>query len=113
MTSKISTSASQQLAAVNGPINEIEGLQQELATVLFDVLQRRNVITKFLGPNDEEEITKICSLFISASRRVVSQRLLNSYCHNRYPVIERTLPEDAPLSSKEITEKGLKDPSNA
>ena len=98
------TSSSQRLAAVNGPVKEIEELQQDLAAILFDVLQRRNAITKNFGSNDEEEINKICSLFTAANRRVVSQRLLNSYCYNRYPVTETSLPVDAPSSSKEILE---------
>ncbi len=89
-------SPSQELQAVNGPTGEIQELQLELAVVLAEVLQRRNAVKNFLGTEAEEEIDRICKSFTAANRKIVSQRLLNAYCHNRYPRQTTILPDDAP-----------------
>jgi hypothetical protein len=98
------TTPSSEMAAVNGPTGEIEKLQTELASILADVLQKRNVIKKYFDDEDEE-INRICSSFSIAIRRAVSQRLLNAYCYNRYPTQITIAAVDGPKSSDDSSKK--------
>ena len=102
---KNETTPSQEMRAINGPTQEIENLQTELSAILADVLQRRNAVKNFFSQEAEEEIERICASFTAANRRIISQRMLNSYCHNRYPIPQKVIPIDAPVNTKELMEK--------
>jgi hypothetical protein len=87
---------SQEMAAVEGPVEEIGELQIDLAAVLADVLEKRQAVKRYFGETDDEaekEIARIVAAFTAANRRVVSSRLLRAYMTNRYPRVQTIEPK--------------------
>jgi ATP-dependent helicase/DNAse subunit B len=87
-------SLSQEMESIGGPVEEIDGLQTDLCAVLEGILERRNAIKQNM---DEKEIKHILDLFMSASRRSITQRLLDSYAYNRYTKIKAITPTYVPV----------------
>ncbi len=93
-------SESQELAAVNGPVEEIGHLQTELGAILASVLERRNAIRRYFGSDDESEaeVAHLVALFTSSNRRAISNKILQVYMLNRYQTIQ-TIEPNPPTSA--------------
>ncbi len=101
--SSSSSSISQEIASVTGLLEEIVGLQNDLSSMLEGILERRNAVKKNM---DEKEIEHIVTLFVSLSKKQITQRILNTLkCNSKEELegIKMVTPTYTPVSAPRIS----------